>query len=92
MRTGLIATCRGLHEKDEIYILSRILHLRHIMFNVHTVTFRYIRILPNFTIQHTSFNIVTMLFAVRLVTLWMFKNCINVTEANFAYTIRYVGT
>ena len=53
------------------------------MFNVHTVTFRYIIILPNFTIQHISFNIVTMLFAVRVVTLWIFKNGINVTEATF---------
>ena len=38
------------------------------MFNVHKVTFRYIRILPNVTIQQSiSFNIVTKLFGVLLV-------------------------
>ena len=41
------------------------------MFNVHKVTFRYIRILPNLTIQQTiifiSFNIVTKLFGVWVV-------------------------
>ena len=37
------------HENDEIYILN----LRHTMFNVHKVTFRYIRILPNLTIQQS---------------------------------------
>ena len=39
------------------------------MFNVHTVTFIYIRILPNVTLQQSIyiFNIVTMLFAVWVV-------------------------
>ena len=41
------------------------------MFNVHKVTIRYIRILPNLTIQQTiifiSFNIVTKLFGVWVV-------------------------
>ena len=57
------------------------------MFNVHKVTFRYIRILPNLTIQQTiifiSFNIVTKLFGVWVVKLWLFKNGINVSEATF---------
>ena len=37
----------NVHENDEINILN----LRHTMFNVHKVTFTYIRILPNLTIQ-----------------------------------------
>ena len=38
------------------------------MFNVHKVTFTYIRILPNLTIQqYISFNIVTKLFGVWVV-------------------------
>ena len=43
------------HENDEIYIKN----LRHTMFNVHKVTFRYIRIIQNFTNQQSiiSFNI-----------------------------------
>ena len=49
------------HENAEIYVLN----LRHTMFNVHKLTFRYIRILPNFTIQLSiSFNIVSKLFGV----------------------------
>ena len=54
------------HENDEIYFLN----LRHTMFNVRKVTFRYIRILPNFTIQQSiiiSFNIVTELFGMCVV-------------------------
>ena len=65
MRNGFIATCT--YENAGIYILN----LRHTMFNVHKVTFRYIRILPNLTIQQTiifiSFNIVTKLFGVWVV-------------------------
>ena len=66
MRNGFIATC-SLYENAGIYILN----LRHTMFHVHKVTFRYIRILPNLTIQQTiiciSFNIVTKLFGVWVV-------------------------
>ena len=44
-------TAQRSHENDEIYILN----LRHtMMFNVHKVTFRYIRILPNLTIQQST--------------------------------------
>ena len=39
------------HENAGIYILN----LLHTMFNVHKVTFRYIRILPNFTIQQSIY-------------------------------------
>ena len=46
MRNGFIA---HVYENAEIYILN----LRHTMFNVHKVTFIYIRILPNFTIQQS---------------------------------------
>ena len=39
------------HENDDIYILN----LQYTMFNVHNVTFRYIRIVPNFTIQQSIY-------------------------------------
>ena len=64
MRSGFIATC-SLHENDEMYILN----LRHTLFNVHKVTFRYSQILPNSTI-HTVYNYIntiTKLFGVCVV-------------------------
>ena len=44
-----IVSMLHVHANDEIYVIN----LRYTMFNVHKVTSRYIRILPNFTIQQS---------------------------------------
>ena len=56
------------------------------MFNVHKVTFKYIRILHN-SVVSISFSIVTKLFGVWMLAYEVmagFKNGINVTELLFA--------
>ena len=57
------------------------------MFNVHKVTFKYIRILHN-SVVSISFSIVTKLFGIWMLLAYEvmagFKNGINVTELPFA--------